>query len=323
MKYGLKIALLLLFAAPLVGCGQKSSPQEGQHIESPKGNSIYHWKGTFDLDSTEVALIERHDIKRIYLRMFDVVVEQNLLDGALEVVPIATTRFLSKPPQGVEILPVTYIVLDALRAMAGREEEFATLIVDRLLAMASYNGCGEVKEIQLDCDWTASTKQSYNRLCQLVRQRAWAKNIRVSATIRLHQLREAAPPVDKGVLMLYNTGALKSPETKNSILDIDDAKPYIRATRYPIPLDYAYPLFGWGVQFENDRFVSIVAEDAVAITPQSHIRYERPTVSEIMAVKRLVEQQLGKPASGNILYHLDNEQLKNYTDDEIAQIYND
>ena len=38
-------------------------------------------------------------------------------------------------------------------------------------------------------------------------------------------------------------------------------------------------------------------------------------------VKRLIEQGLGKPSQGNIIYHFDKEQLKNYTDDEISQIF--
>ena len=42
--------------------------------------------------------------------------------------------------------------------------------------------------------------------------------------------------------------------------------------------------------------------------------------AEIIEVKELVEHKLGKPANGNILYHLDDVQLKNYTDNEISQI---
>ena len=59
--------------------------------------------------------------------------------------------------------------------------------------------------------------------------------------------------------MLYNTGALKVPETYNSILHIDDVEPYIKREKYEIPLDYAFPVFGWGVKFENNKFVSIVS----------------------------------------------------------------
>ena len=51
------------------------------------------------------------------------------------------------------------------------------------------------------------------------------KEIALSITVRLHQLREPAPPADRGVLMLYNTGALKAHDTRNSILDLADVKP--------------------------------------------------------------------------------------------------
>lgn len=321
MKPLLQILLASLFVATLTNCGHKTQTVVNDSADTVKCNSIYYWKTAFDIDSTDVAFLRRHDIKRIYLRMFDVAIEQDFLNGTPVIVPIATTKFASAVPEGIEIVPVTYITLDALREMAGKEAEFSSLIVDRLLAMATYNGCGEVKEIQLDCDWTSSTKSSYNQLCKSVKDSVAVKNIEVSATIRLHQLQETAPPVDRGVLMLYNTGALKNPQTKNSILHMDDASPYIKPTKYSIPLDYAYPVFGWGVKFVDNEFVSIVSADTIAKTQKEYIRYERPSVSEIMAIKELVEENLSKPAKGSILYHLDNTQLKNYTDDEISQIY--
>jgi len=223
-------------------------------------------------------------------------------------------------PAGVDIVPVTYITIEALRAMNGKEDEFAPLIVERLLAMASYNNCGDIREIQLDCDWTASTRNSYHRLCELVKSELVAKNIKVSVTIRLHQMQETPPPVDRGVLMLYNTGALKDPNTYNSILHIADVKPYLRKTSYQIPLDYAYPVYGWGVKFNNDKFVSIVSSEDSSVADNEYIRYERPTFAEILEVKNLVEKNFGKPASGNILYHLDKKQLENYAHNEIDQI---
>ena len=321
MKTFLKISILFAFTLLLANCGPKNASVAEESAEVAKCNSIYYWKTTFELSSAEVDFLANHNVKRLYLRMFDVAVEQDFLNGVPEIVPIATTKFVSEVPQEVEVVPVTYITIEALRAMMGNEAEFAELIVDRLLAMASYNKCGNVKEIQLDCDWTTSTKYSYDYLCQLVKERLDPDSISVSSTIRLHQLNETAPPVDKGVLMLYNAGALKDPDTTNSILNIDDVKPYIKKTNYPIPLDYAYPVFGWGVKFENNKFLSIVSADEQAEAPQ-HIRVERPTFSDIMAVKSLVEQNLGKPSRGSILYHLDDSQLKYYCNDEISEIYN-
>lgn len=318
MKLLLKIFMAFLAFAALQGCGHRV---EEPACEAGHVNSIYHWKTVFDLDSAETAFLQKHDVKRIYLRMFDVATEHDFLNDATDVVPVATTRFVSPVPDGVEIVPVTYITLDALRMMLGREEEFASLIVERMLAMCSYNECGEIKELQLDCDWTNTTKESYVDLCRVVRDLLHAKGVALSITVRLHQLREAPPPADSGVLMLYNTGALKCPETQNSILNYDDVEAYVKPVEYPMPLDYAYPTFGWGVKFAGNRFVSIVSYDSDEMADDEHIRYERPHIYTILGVKELVEKNIGKPAKGNILYHLDYSQFKHYTDDEIAQIF--
>lgn len=317
MKLLHPIGLVLIATSVLIAGCTRQNKTTG---EFAKHNSVYYWKTTFAPDSAERAFLAEHDIDRIYLHMFDVAVEPDYETGGSEVVPIATTRFEARVPDEIEIVPVAYITLDALRAMAGKERKFAPLIVDRLLAMSSYNECGKINEIQLDCDWTASTRESYAVLCQTVRDSLQKKEIELSITVRLHQLREPAPPADRGVLMLYNTGALKGHDTRNSILDIADVKPYMTRKRYPIPLDYAYPVFGWGVKFEGEKFVSIVTEADTVSQPGESVRRERPAAAEIVAVKKLVESYLGQPASGNLLYHLDYAQLKHYTHEEIDQI---
>lgn len=310
---------LIFISHSFYGCQNQRKTSEDID-DFGKRNSIYYWKTTFELDSCEMTFLNKHNINRLYLRMFDVATEQNYNTDNVDIVPIATTKFVSEIPKGLEVVPVTYITIEALRAMNGKEEEFAPLIVERLLAMASYNQCGEIGEVQLDCDWTASTRNSYHRLCELVKSELVAKDIELSVTIRLHQMQETPPPVDRGVLMLYNTGAMKDPDTYNSILNIADVKPYLRKTSYRIPLDYAYPVYGWGVKFNNNKFVSIVSSEENSVADNEHIRYERPTFAEILEVKELVEDSFGKPASGNILYHLDTKQLKNYSNDEIDKI---
>lgn len=314
--------MLLVTVISFCSCGHQAAPGLKEPVEEQERmNSIYYWRTVFDLDSAETAFLQKHDVKRIYLRMFDVVPERDFLNATTDVVPNATTRFVSSVPDGVEIVPVTYITIEALRAMAGREAEIAPLIVERMLAMCSYNGCGEINELQLDCDWTSATKESYEKLCRVVRDLLHAKGIALSITVRLHQLRETPPPADSGVLMLYNTGALKRPDTGNSILSYDDVEAYVRPIEYPMPLDYAYPVFGWGVKFAGNKFVSIVPYDSCLISGNEHVRYERPDAYTILNVKELVEENIGKPARGNILYHLDYSQFKNYTDNEISQIF--
>lgn len=322
MKHIVKVLFSLIVVSVFIGCRNNGNSAETNNVnDSIKRNSVYYWKTIFDLDSTELSFLKKHDISRIYLRLFDVATEHDFLNGKSEIVPIATTKFASPVPDNIEIVPVSYITIEALRAMSGKESEFASLIVERLLAMSSYNNCGKINEIQIDCDWTNFTKNSYHSLCKTIKDSLSTKGIKLSITVRLHQLQESPPPAHKGVLMLYNTGALKNVETSNSILNITDVKPYIKQQQYAIPLDYAFPVFGWGVKFRNNKFVSIVSSNSKETCRNNeHIRYERPTFNDILEVKKLIEHNLGKPAKENILYHLDYSQLKNYTDDEISQI---
>lgn len=317
-----KLCYLIIALCFAVGCQEhkKESVEEGEKI--PLTNSIYHWKTTFELSAYEEEFIRKHNIKRMYIHMFDVAIEHNFLMNKTDIIPIATTKFISDIPNGVEVIPTVYITIEALRGMGEKSEDYADLIVERLLAMSSYNECRNIREIQFDCDWTSSTKVNYVNLCKRAQSLLKERNIILSTTIRLHQLSEEAPPVDRGVLMLYNTGAIKNPSTENSILDIKDVKPYLKTSKYSIPLDYAYPAFGWGVKFNNGEFARIVTyPDEIELSEGETIRKERVTNAEILEVKKLIEAQLGRPSVSNIIYHLDEEQLKNYSDEEFYQIF--
>lgn len=311
------VAILLCITATLIiSCSQEK-------ITPSEHNSIYHWKSKFEPSQEDLTFLKQHKIDRIYLKMFDLVLGYDWSDTTLNVIPQATTLFMSPIPDGIEIVPVTYITIEALRAMKDLENIYAKLIVERMKAMCRYNDCGEIHEMQLDCDWTKLTKESYIKLCNSVKELLKTDSIELSLTIRLHQLNETPPPSDKGVLMIYNTGSLINYNTKNSILDIKDVKPYLKNYngKYPIPLDYAYPAYGWGVKFTDKKFKGIVAENATSSSENDVIRVERPKFDEIIDVKELVEKYLGKPANSNILYHLDAVQLKNYSDNEIDQIF--
>lgn len=285
-------------------------------------NAIYHWKTTFAPDSAEMAFLHRHNVKRIYIRMFDVEYGKDFTSSFIHVTPEATTKFAHNVPEDVEIVPTVYITLEALRHMEYDTWRYAELIVKRILAMVNYNEIGPIGEIQFDCDWTETTRHIYVTLCKEAKEHLKEHNISLSSTIRLHQLREVPPPVDRVVLMLYNTGGLKNPKTRNSILDMKDAAPYLKGQlRYLLPLDIALPTFGWGVKFRDGEFYKIVTNPEESVAHNEYIRWERPEVKEILRVKALAEKMLGKSDRGNILYHLDYSQLKNYTDDEISQLY--
>ena len=310
-------------------------------------NSIYYWKTIYDLNSAELAFLKEHNVKRIYIRYFDVALENTYPGGGIpRVMPIATTIFRQTPDKTMEVIPTVYITYEAMRNMKGVEAEYANNIITRILAMTKGNNIPNVKEVQFDCDWTKTTQASYFELCRIAKDSLHNRGMILSSTIRLHQLSDLIPPVDRGVLMLYNTGALKEPLTKNSILNYSDIEPYLKSAEYDLPLDFAYPTFAWGVWFCNGTFKAIIRRtdfsDQTLYQDQrngtykvvkdhyleSHelckgdiIRLENSNHDEIVKVKHLVESKLRQDKYSVILYHLDSTNLSKYTTNEIKGIY--
>ncbi len=307
-----KILCIIISLATIMSCGT-----ERQRNTADSERAIYHWKTVFDPSEYELDFMREHHIGTLYLKMFDVAIEDN------QVVPIATTQFRRSMPEDMNIVPTVFITVEAMRMMKDYEDRYAEYIVKRIQNMMSYNEIGKVSEVQLDCDWTASTRDSYFTLCREARTILKESGISLSSTIRLHQLREACPPVDRGVLMLYNTGAIKNRDTRNSILDYEDAKEYLRKdVEYGIPLSLAYPTYEWYVCFGKNRDFCYISHDKEESDNRIDVRHERSEMGDILKIKELAEQRIISPLHSNIIYHLDSIGLNNYSNHEIEQIYN-
>lgn len=324
-------------AAAFFGCRPRSEDVAVARIDShDKTRGIYHWKTTFDLTEKDKAFMKDHQITQLYVRMFDVGIEDNWDSGSGEVVPLGTTVFKCPVPEGCHVIPTVYITLDALKAYKGREPELADLIVERVYAMASWNDLGEIKEIQYDCDWTAGTRPLFERLCEHTRKQIAGKGAILSGTIRLHQIEEAYYPFDKGVVMIYNTGSLKDASATNSILHYDDVSKYLsvekrinkflkaRNENCPV-IEIAYPTYSWGVVYDyfEKTFKRLVSsKDEYEGHWSEYVRWETSEITEIIKVKGLVDKTIGRAGHGNVIYHLDSDNLTKYNYDEIENIYN-
>lgn len=342
------VAILLALGAMSRGCSQIEKPL---HREI---NGIYYWKTSLALSEHDVEFLKSHAVGRMYLRMFDVVYEPEQMGVAVPnatiKIPVNSADKLTNDLADVEIVPVVYITLDALKAMQGKEDKLADNIVTRINNMFAYNKLPPFDEIQLDCDWTASTRQSFFKLCTRAKDCLKAKgnnDIRLSSTIRLHQLGSDPPPVDNGVLMVYNTGNFSDPNTGNSILDPIDVEPYIKhLDNYPLHLDIAYPAYSWQLLFRNRKFMGLTGDlnlnDTACFSRQGEnlykakqniplnqrmlykgdiVRREDISPATLTKVKTMIEKHLGAKPHSNILYHLDTKNLSKFTHDEINQIY--
>ena len=299
----MKKALLCLIACVLccASCVQPSSSP----ITEPM-NAVYYWRTVFTLDSTEQAFIVSNNIRRIYCRYFDVV-----LDAEQGPMPNATISFASEMPDSIEIVPTVFIMNDCMQEAQlertrknSNEVGLARLIVERILQMNETHDILHVRELQIDCDYTARNRTLYYRFLDEVRREARQRGLALSVTVRLHQLSMPAPPADYGVLMLYNTGDPARYAERNPILDIRDVQPYLRYLRgYALPMGAAYPVFLWQRDIHG-AFIEHVAE-----------------YDDILRTKQLVEAERSDLRQLILTYHLDTENIKRYTPTQYETIY--
>ena len=286
------IVICLLLCLLTVGCNER------EREALPEGNAVYYWRTDLRLDSTERAFLKQYHINKVYCRYFDVVMSD---DSIAKPKPNATITFSDTLPDSIEIIPTIYITEDCMHQP---HQGLAEKIVRRIRQMNETNDIHGVREIQIDCDYTSKSRKTYYEFLKEIAQLWKENNHRLSTTIRLHQLSMEAPPVDEGVLMIYNTGDPRKWQERNPILDYRDVYPYLeRLDDYPLPLAAAYPVYQWVRDIQGVRVEHTVEAE------------------EILRVKKAMEQERKDLSRAIITYHLDKDNINRYKPETYEEIY--
>lgn len=247
--------LLLLLGISCMDTSSKDNPQL----------SFYYWKTTFSLDQVERETLKNLEVRKLYIRYFDV----GLKNGTA--VPITPIVFKDTMPV-LEVVPIIYIKNEVVLSEQLDVKKLAHQLVDFVQQINDRNNI-DSQEIQLDCDWTLTSKE---RFFALIEQLHKETEMKISATIRLHQVKFASktgiPNVDRGVLMYYNMGRIAS-DSLNSIYDRQIAQKYTGGLKdYPLPLDYALPIYSWVVHSRKDHVVRLISRlRATDLEQQPHL----------------------------------------------------
>lgn len=277
----------------LTSCGK----QRYQDESLEQSNGVYYWRTDLHLDSTERAFLRQHHISKVYCRYFDVVMN----DDGTEPKPNATIAFTDTLPAGIELIPTVYITEDCMHKP---HKDLAEKLVNRIQQMNETNHIGNVHEIQIDCDYTSKSRATYYEFLEQVRHHLSPTSYHLSTTIRLHQLSMPVPPVDYGVLMVYNTGDPRKWQERNPILDYRDVYPYLnKLAKYQLPLAAAYPVYQWIRNIQNVRIEHTV--DA----------------AEILKVKKALEKERPSLSKAVITYHLETDNINRYKTETYEEIY--
>ena len=296
-------------------------------------NAIYYWRTIFRMNNYEREFLKKHNIRKMYVKFFDV---SKTWDEE-EAVPLATTIFIDSIPINLEIVPTIFITSEAIAVYPNFIDKMLTRVFD----MAEVNGI-KFSEIQIDCDWTEQHAERYFSFMKELKAKLAPKGISLSTTIRLFQLGYEIPAADYGVLMCYNTGNIKEWGTDNSILDINDVKPYIdKLGKYKLPLSIAFPCFSWDVLFtENykgkymtgiefnkfdfsntEKFKKLSKNKYQVNNKLNYIRHEEPSIEEILDVKKMILKKMSSYTTQIIIYQLDSINLSKFSDKDVEKIY--
>lgn len=308
------LLLASLLIVMLAGCRREERTAQPQC-------SVYCWQTTFaPNDSTVAAFIRREHITHIYLRYFDVV----MTNGTP--MPNASVNVTGRVPKGVTVVPVVYITNDCMKAIGQNHTEatdLANKILRRVGQMTSTLQLGPVSELQIDCDWTITTRRTYFDFLSVLRDLAHELHLQLSTTIRFHQLTQPVPPADRGVLMAYNTGDVRDISNRYPILNIADVKPYLRhLATYRLPLSTAYPIFSWRVLFRGGHFVGILhSEDDYPILPGDKIVRRAADARHILEAHQTISELRPDAHDEIILYDLQTNNIKRFQASDYEKIY--
>lgn len=221
-KIVILISLILVFAL-IVFSYNKTQTKDIQI-------SFYSWENSFE---------EQNINEKLYIKVLDINFSTKL--------ELLKTNIKETPKN---FIPVIYITNETMKNV-----DYSLLSKAILETLKNY----KFDEIQIDCDWSLSTRSNYFNLLEDLKEKL---NKKISATIRLHQIKyytkTGIPPVDYGVLMYYNMSNIGDFNTKNSILDNEIAKKYhYNFDTYPLKLKLALPLYSQAIQFREEKAISL------------------------------------------------------------------
>ncbi|HHG85389.1 MAG TPA: hypothetical protein ENJ82_11640 [Bacteroidetes bacterium] len=313
--------------------------------------SFYHWKSAFSPSDFEVNALHQLKVKRLYVRYFDLKYSQ---EKGL-VYPEAKVSFDKTIHVSQEIVPVIYITNQAiLKTPTGEIELLGQKTLDLLFQLQQKSGFQAFREIQIDCDWNSRSRDRYFQLLAGIGKELRKRNIALSTTIRLHQLKfrkkTGVPPVDRGMLMFYNMGNLNDPQEKNSILNLDLGRTYLEDYQpYPVPLDIALPIFSWGVLHRKGKAIRLlnnlfpdqledvpgfkkISKNRVKVGKSRYfrgqylykgdvIRMETVQDTALLRAAVFLAETLPQDSIHIALYHLDSLTLRHYELEALATVF--
>lgn len=311
---------------------------------------FYYWKTSYKPDTLSQKIIQEVKSNTLFVRIMDI----DFVDGGIEPVPISPITFEQTIDPNQTLVPVVFInqkiftEVDSLQ-IRGLAHKMISFVSEK----AKQGGKDSFEELQIDCDWTKSSRDKFFYLLEYLQQIPELNEVTITSTLRLHQVKNiqssGIPPVKRATLMCYNMGNLRQFGDHNSILNQQDLTTYLSGTLkdYPLELDIALPLFDWYVVFRDHQYIGISKHiDKIDLNDKSLftrnpktelfilnqdlqkanlkkgdvIRHEFITKEQLIATAKFLNKELKGKEKRIIFYHLAPEVLSNYSYADLQEI---
>lgn len=287
----------------------------------------------------------------MYIRLFDV--DWDEIKGTA--LPVGKIHFQTKIPGFIHVTPVVYLTTKTLQKTSDSLIiNLANKIFKQVESTTSSNNI-HYDELQIDCDWTESTRVKYFALLNTLKKLELSQNVILSSTIRLHQIKypiaTGIPPVNRGMLMFYNMGSLAASAQRNSIYNEYDAGKYAGYIhKYPLKLDIALPLFSWSKHTRNGHIIELISKlpisdynnnlnftktDSIIYIATNSFFYrgfyfmkdDKIIIEQMQALQcktaaLQVDKELQKTQRSIVFFHFDSLTLSQYAKQDLEEIFN-
>jgi hypothetical protein len=334
-----KIVFFVFVSCVLLGCSNKIDNVE---------KSFYYWKSnSWQLSEKEKSIVKDLKVKKLYVKFFEI--DHNEAFGDF---PISKTELHIYEQDDLTIVPTVYIKNEVFKSSDRKTldtlADNINFLIDKY-TKDKFQRANPVSEFQMDCDWTLTTKDNYFYFLKKLKQISKKK---ISCTLRLYPYKYpekmGIPPVDKATLMCYNLINPLENHSKNSILDVDELGLYLNKKRkYPLHLDIALPTYSWMQVYQNNKFSKIIYNNDKEILKSlkeikplwyevtkdlvvddfylrigDKIKYENLTAEKINKAIEVIKKNVVFDSQTTVtLFHLDEEQLSKYNDEELSGFY--
>ena len=342
-----KIISFVIISHLFLACSEKENKVE--NIEK----AFYYWKSNSSFDNESSRQVNKLGVKKIYFKFFEV--DYNEAMGNFPYDKNSPKEYTLQELDSVTIVPTIFIKNEIFQynteKSLDRLADNIVFLIDKYHKGYDDKPIFEYSEIQIDCDWTKSTKDKYFYLLKKIKE---LSNKKIGCTLRLYPYKYPAimgvPPVDKAMLMCYNLIKPLSDKDKNSILDLEELKSYLNKRRsYPVHLDIALPVFYWTQWYHNNHFSGLTDINSTEIAgftkqtkPMWHevtkdttyeyntyfkkgdqIKCEEVTAAAINEAISIIKKNVELDENTTIsLFHLDDSTFKKYNNEEILSFYN-